>query len=291
MPPLEPFLYAGVASTLLIALGWRPWRAESAPRSGPLASALLPGCVFWLAWLPLHGGTPIPWPPIEGMHWVFWAVLLGAAPAIARALRAAPVPGVAPRGSGWRAASSLDLLAAQLLAWGALRPLIQNRWSGGRTALWVVGVSCLVLVSSGALRAAVVRRGEGPQLAGLLLAALVGTALVLAQSSGTSAILTGALCTAVGGLWVLGLWRRTSTPLAGAEAPLALTLVGLLLCGHIFASTPAASALLLLLVPHLIWIPGRGARQAGMRLVLAAGLVALAWWLAVPEPSPYDAYY
>jgi len=128
-------------------------------------------------------------------------------------------------------------------------------------------------------------------LAGLVLAAMVGTALVLAESSGTSAILTGAVCTAVGGLWVLGLWRRTYEPLAGAAAPLVLTLVGLLLCGHIFASTPIVPALLLLLVPHLGWIPGRGLRHAGLRLALAAGLVALAWWLAVPEPSPYDDYY
>ena len=80
-------------------------------------------------------------------------------------------------------------------------------------------------------------------------------------------------------------------PVAGAEAPLALTLVGLLLCGHIFASTPIVPALLLLLVPHLGWIAGRGLQLTGLRLVLAAGLVALAWWLAVPEPSPYDAYY
>ena len=71
MPLLEPFLYVGAAATVLIALGWRPWRAESAPLTGPLASALLPACAFWLAWLPLHGGTSIPWPPREGMHWTF----------------------------------------------------------------------------------------------------------------------------------------------------------------------------------------------------------------------------
>lgn len=291
MPPPEPFLYAGGIATVLIALGWRPWRAEFAPRWGPLASAVLPACAFWLAWLPLHGGTRIPWPPREGMHWVFWAVLVAAAPAAIRALRAPRAEGDAPRERGWIAASALDLVAAQVLAWGALWPLIQNRWSSGRTALWVAGLSVCVVLSAGALRAAVLRRGQGPELAGLALAALVGAALVLAQSSGASAILTGALCTAVGGLWVLGLWRRTIKPLAGAEAPLALTLVGLLLSGHIFASTPAVPALLLLLVPHLSWIPGRSLPHAGLRLVLAAALVALAWWLAVPEPSPYDAYY
>lgn len=290
MPPVEPFLYAAGVATVLIALGWRPWRGAAAPRSGPLASAVLPACVFWLVWFPLHGGTGIPWPPKEGMHWTFWAILVGAVPGILMVLQTAPAPGDEQRRPGWATVSALDLIAAQVLAWGALLPLIQNRWSGGRTALWVAGLSILILVSVAALRASVGRRGQGPELAGLLLAALVGTALVLAHSSGTSAILTGALCTAVGGLWVLGLWRRTYVPLAGAEAPLVLTLVGLLLCGHIFASTPMVPALLLLLVPHLGWLPGRGKTYAGVRLLLAAGLVALAWWLAAPEPSPYDYY-
>lgn len=278
--PLEPILYALAVAAAVLALGWRPWQGEAAPRTGPPASALLFPLCFAGGWYG-YRGEPVPFPPTEAFTWAFSASLMG--------LLLVPLP---PPDRGRRALGVLGagMIAGGLLAWGATGALLRREHGEGWGLALVGAIALLVGGVHLGLAALEPRRGSGAGPAWLLLLTLATGAAVQRGTFGGGGLLLGALCAGAGGLWVLGLWRGDWRVVHCASAPAHLALAGVLLTGATYAETSRLASAAVLCMPLAGWVGGRGVPGAVARSALAAALGAVALGLSWPEPDPYGAY-
>lgn len=262
-------------AAVAVALGWRPWRGETAPRTGPPASAL--GVVLCLVagWYGHHDAWPslLPGEVEPAKAWLLPALV------------AAGLGCLAPRRLAWQV---LTAWAAAELVVGAGLDRVLDRIETHRD--WLeLGLKAAVAVYAVNL-AALVRR-EGFEVPALALLSLVAAATVQRGGWGSGALLLAAVGFTVCGTVVVGLWRRGWSPLAGAGTAVGAVAAGVLLLGERTAESPLAATLVAAAVPLLGWLPVPGRWGILLRLLLAAGAVAGAHLLSVPPPDPYADYY
>ena len=274
---VQPILAAAIVGTLVLAIGVRPWRRSRGVRGASFGAALAVAAAYVAAYASVHGGLP-GWPPVEVGHWLLLFV------ALSPLLALAPEGGHAVDALRW----GLRTAGIALFLWMGLEPLRVHAWGAGEGSLWLggLGVGWLLLFAS---HGALARRRSGVEPALIAALACGGTAAVVGQSTGGTALLAagmGAVC----GAWIaISVWRREARLAPGAFEVLSVALPGLLVIGHLFAAAPASSCLLVALAPQATWILPRraGAGPFVVRALVALAVCALGAWLALPEPSPY----
>lgn len=267
-----PVVIGGAVAALVLLLGWQPWRRGGHRPAGPLASALaLPAAV----WATLYANaSAVAWPPRRYLDWV----LLAGVAAVA-------LVGLGRRRS--RLAAVLFALGAAVLAYFPTRSLHERYWGDARL-LWIAGLTLAFLASFLVARRALSVRG--PEGAGALALAALASAPALGLSgTGGGALLVAALGGAAALITGIALLRSDLGPGQGAAPTFAMLHAGLVASGVLYAETPPASGLALVLAPAFVLLPceGRGARAARFGLVAAA--VALAAFAARGE-SVYTGY-
>jgi hypothetical protein len=271
-----PIYWALPVAVVLIALGWRPWRGEDPPRSGVLAGALLIPLCFMAGWRGWNGAWPTLLPLAGGAAKV-WLL-----PGICVAALGA----VAPR-KLWVQAL-LAWVAAEVIVGGGHLKVLERQFP--EAALWVGLAMKVGLVTYGLSLAALARR-PGFEVPLLALIGLVAAATIQRGGWASGALLLAAVGCGVGGLTVVGLWRRGWSPLGGAALGVGAATAGVLLLGQRMAGSPLSATLLAAGVPLVGWIPVRGRVGLALRLLLAVGLAAGAHWLSVPAVDPYAELY
>ncbi len=269
-------LFSGlVAASLVLLLG-----EVSPPGRG---RALLPRVLAIGLTLPLallagyHGlnGQAPPWPPIDALGILVYCLPLTAF------VRILPRRGL---GLG------LALAGLGLWLWYGLEPYHDRHWLGSQPMLRLGGAAVIFLVLGFALDRCLSKEEQGWWLPVGLLGLLVIGALVVAQSSGASALLLGCLGIALGSSAVVCLRARDSVALAALAWPVTLGAGGLLLNGVLYASTPASSGLCMAGALGVLCAPVPYNRAALLlRLLLALALAGWGLCLGWPESDPYAA--
>src|SRR5262245_3648613 len=174
---------AAGSAALVLALAAQPWRGRgqaSRAWGAPLALAAGSAVGTWLA-----RGRPS-FPPVQAVHWVFYAALAGGGLGLLEAI-------------GPRRVRILRVLLAALLPVAVLAFQRERYWARAEGIAWTVGLAALVFVAWSGL-AALEERGVGGGATSMGLA--LGTALsagsyalgggaVLAQQAGALALALG----------------------------------------------------------------------------------------------------
>lgn len=190
----------------------------------------------------------------------------------------------ATQASGNRWAWPLSTLVGALGLWFLMGPKLRNTWTlaGGTIRLFLV-LAGLMLIWYLLSRAGVQDSNQGPALPLLIciVSTVTSVALVVCHSA-FLAQLAGAIAAGMFVLAALSLVSSRARLNLGGTATVGLFLSGLFLCGSLYASLPAESALLLAcsllaLGVRLPWLPN----APGWRMWLYRGvLVVLLAWLA-----------
>lgn len=280
MPPeayqatVPAFVVAALALALAPRGGAPPGSAASKRRALSPAIATVAGYAAGHAGL---DGWPR-LPPSQAEGWLPWLALafLAAAGLEAGILRLQP-----PR---WFLRSLLGL-ATSFVTLQALVP----GWASWEAASWVVGLGLSVtLVWSLSEAAARARDDPGVPLA-WMLAAMGGSATLVAAHSAKLAFLAAALAATLGAAAVVTLFSpRSMSPAAGATSGV---LIGLLMNGRFYADLTWASAILIALAlvgPAAVWLlPGsmRTSRWTSVAVGLATSGILAAAAVALSPPS------
>jgi hypothetical protein len=181
---------------------------------------------------------------VEANHWI---VLLAVAAGVLALLDSAR------RTPGWlRQGARLVLSFA--VPWLVLGPLREHTWSTGESLLWMGG-SGLALFGLITLVETMTERARGVSMPLSLLALAAGSSAVLALSgSALLGQLGGVLSAGLGAVFVLTWWRPDASLSRGPVAVVLVVLAGLWLSGYFYAEVPAASSLLLLGAPAVLWL-------------------------------------
>jgi hypothetical protein len=139
---------------------------------------------------------------------------------------------------------------------------------------WWAGLVCLA------------RRRRGGALP-LLLSAAVGSGAIALVAAHTQALgqILGGVAIALVIVAILGFWYREMTLARGGMLAIALTFLGLLLCGHLYADMTPRDALILAAAPLTLWIgeiPGLRRRPGVKFLVCAVALFGVLSIAVVP---------
>lgn len=249
----------------VLAVAWRPWRAESADGAGRWAGALGFGAAFLAA--AYATGACGRFPPVESWQWI---VYLAAAAAIIGAAEA----------NGWLRGARWPVLA--VFAGGAV--LLVGSWVPAYRA-WQAGALAIVAALLAVLEAMHDRRGASIPFA--LCLAFTGASVILLLAENLKlALLAGAIAASLGAATSLAWWRPRMRPLAGAMPLLAVTLPGLLLSGKFltYSAVPAWSFIFAAAAPIGLLVD----RRPGLRIVgvAAAVVIAIAGAMATPGALP-----
>lgn len=270
---LSTLFFGLLAASLVLLLG-----EVSPPGRG---QALLPrvlavGLTLPLALLAgyhrLNGEAP-PWPPIDALGILVYCLPLTA------------VVRVLPRR---RLGLGLALAGLGLWLWYGLEPYHGRHWVGSQPMLRLAGTASILLVLGFALDRCLSREEQCWWLPVGLLGLLVIGALLVAQSSGASALLLGCLGIAVGSSSAVCLRAKDPAAFAALAWPVTLGAGGLLLNGVLYASTPASSGLCMAGALGVLCVPLPHNRAAPLlRLFLALALAGWGLCLGWPESDPY----
>ena len=272
----DALYYALPVAAVLLAVGWRPWRGEEAPWSGPILVGLaVPACYIagWYGWKDAWP-TLTPETAATAKEWLLPAVSLAA------------IGLVAPRFlvlQAWLAWAAADLVVGS----GLYRVFAQVEEHRAWIVLAYQGGLALY-----ALNLAALARREGFEVPLIVLIGLVAASLVQREGWASGALLLGAVAFVVGGAMVIGAWRRTWAPLCGAGLAVGIVVGGTLVLGKHTAESSWEASLVAAGIPLLAWIPGKHWLFVILRVLAAGGLAYLAFHWSVPAPNPaLDAYY
>lgn len=206
------------------------------------AVALALGAGYVAGYLTLLGLPPFP--PVEANQWIVLLAIVAALLALVDSFHRTP---------GWLR-HGLRLLLSFAVPWLVLGPMREHTWSTGESLLWSAG-SGLVLFGLITAAETTTRQSRGVSMPLSLLTLGVGTSLVLALSgSALLGQLGGVLSAALGAVLVFAWWRPDVEMSRGPAAVVLVVLAGLWLSGYFYAEVPAASALLLLGAPGVVWL-------------------------------------
>ncbi|MEO6437010.1 MAG: hypothetical protein ABIP55_14805 [Tepidisphaeraceae bacterium] len=244
-----------------------PGRRDSASQPWGPALAICAG--FVAAYTKLKGIEGFP--PVNVQTWL---VYLGV-PVVLIAIIAT----VSPRRARW-IVFALSVTLIVLSVWLFSRPLarsLEPREFWTRTAFFAAGAVAWL-----GLMEALASRVKGATLPLLLWICAVGAALaVINAHSLLLGQLVGTVAAALGAIALLGLWFRNLTLARGGVLALAVVLLGLILCGHLYADLSQRDLILLAAAPLMAWageLPFL--KRGGVRF--AVRLIAVLLVLAIP---------
>jgi len=272
---LSTLFFGFLAANLVLLLGEvsPPGRGQAVlPRV--LAVGLTLPLALFAGYHGLNGQAP-PWPPIDALGILVYCLPLTA---VVRFL---------PRR---RLGLALAFAGLGLWLWYGLEPYHGRHWLGSQPMLRLGGTAVILLVLGFALDRCLSREEQGWWLPAGLLGLLVIGALLVAQSSGASALLLGCLGIAVGSSSAVCLRAKDPAALVALAWPVTLGAGGLLLNGVLYASTPASSGLCMAGALGVLCAPvslNRGALL--LRLLLALALAGWGLCLGWPDSDPYAA--
>jgi hypothetical protein len=292
MDPIQTLLFGvlapAVLAGLVLAIGWKLWRAPSGVSGGPSgesgagssgdiaaestnsswSGSLAIGVAFAAGFLLMLGSPASFLPESErtptGLDWVFWFSLPCAL----------LLPVLARTGAVFLL---LRIALGAVLIRFVLRSQFDSGWQGPDGWQWLAGLTALFVVQWSAFERLGSPRSElSSPLVLWLLAAGVAT---LAGLTGSAKIgqLGGTIAAALGAAAVIG-WRRPEFNLSGSGAAMVSTLLfGLGLNAYFYSYTPGQDILLAACAPLLALMPTFLVRDwsTTKKTALAMGLAAL----------------
>jgi hypothetical protein len=258
-----------------LAIASRRWPADSRLHRGILATIVVVA-VFVASWEVMGAPTLT---PLDISNWIPHLAVLGFVAAIA--LLWADKPGLR---------IAIIAVAAFVIAYVVLRPLVGVRFGGARAAAAMAVAAGSLAVYAGALDFGL--RRMAPRVGATVAVISVSAVAAAVAASGTVSVgqVGGAAAAGVGGMWLVVMIRPS--PIAAAAMPIAAVGWGVLAIGQLYATLSLALALAILAAPvagfAVAMIAAKWpARRAALATVAAtAAVAAVAVALAVTAGLP-----
>ena len=241
-------------------------------RTQPWGPAAAIAAAFAVAYVGIAGGVPA-FPPAVAQGWLFYfaalAVVVGILATIQMAFSSAPRPrpmlvGVLDFLAVFLLFLAPRLIFARAAALGPAKIRLGALAVFGGMFLWWLGMEALA------------RRRHGVTLP-LLLSAFAGSSALVLINARTQTLgqIAGAVAVALLVMTLLSLWYRQLSLAGGGILAINLIVLGLLLCGHLFADLTCREMLILAAAPLALWtgeIPPI-ARKPWLRFAVSAVLM------------------
>jgi hypothetical protein len=155
--------------------------------------------------------------------------------------------------SRWEVDATLSVLTLAVTGWLLLRPRSAAIEPGEFRITLIVAIGAMLLWWAGMEPLAGRQRGW---MLPLLLSAAVASGAVALVAAHTQALgqILGAVAIALVLVAIMGFWYREMAMARGGILAIALTFLGLLLCGHLYADMTPRDALVLAAAPLTLWI-------------------------------------
>jgi hypothetical protein len=257
-------IYPALIALIVVPLAHVKRRGRRDTHAWGLPFALAAG--FTVAFIGISGKLNLP--PTQGQEWL----VIGAAAAVVISIIAA----ISDRARVAVVISSIALLVL-VMAW--LVPANRRQWLTTREAMTMMIAIGAGLVVWWALMEPLAARYRGATLP-LLLSAVAGAGAMVIADGGSQrlGLIEGAAAVALLVVALLALWLRELSLARGGVLTIAIVMLGLLVCGYLYADVKWPQVVILAVAPLLAWVGMVRMvreRRAWQRFVIVAVLVLI----------------